>query len=178
MVRTRQLMGLSLLTLALALGVYRLNHYQYPKPVDPTAKRWVPTIYANDSHGIVQLLQKYSIQEQDKLGNTPLHYACGSYLKDDKNGILENSNNALKPYERPEVIKLLLTQGANPNTVNKVGWSPLHYCVKHSHLQSVALLLEAQANPNLADNSGVSPLAFAKSKQLVLVEKLLSTKLN
>jgi ankyrin repeat protein len=173
-----QWFGLGLLSLALGLGGYRLNTYQYPQAIDPISKRWVPAINANDTFSVSQLIQRYSAQDVDAYGNTPLHYACASYLRGEDNIAINTNDALLKAHERPDLIRHLLLQGANPNQVNRAGWSPLHYCVMHSHLQSVNILLDAQANPNLLDKSGVSPLAVAKAKQLGAVEKLLTARLD
>jgi Ankyrin repeats (3 copies)/Ankyrin repeat len=50
--------------------------------------------------------------------------------------------------EYPAAVRLLLKHGADPNTPNEFGKTPLMYAAQYNQLESAKLLLEAGANPN------------------------------
>ena len=45
--------------------------------------------------------------------------------------------------------ELLIKEGANPNTQDHNGWTPLHEVAQRKRLDLVRLLLDAGANPNI-----------------------------
>lgn len=53
-------------------------------------------------------------------------------------------HNAVWKNPKPEMVKLLLDQGANPNATNKFGYTPLHWAAKHGHLISAKMLFEKE----------------------------------
>lgn len=61
---------------------------------------------------------------------------------------------------KPEMARLLLERGANPNTrESKHGFAALHYAaVKHNRTALIKVLVECGANVNQVDNKGSSPL--------------------
>ena len=59
-------------------------------------------------------------------------------------------------------VQKALEKGANPNTKNKDGWTPLHIAAMDGHVDVVRVLLERGANPRIADNKGLIPLDYAK----------------
>jgi hypothetical protein len=81
-------------------------------------------------------------------GDTALHVAAAGY--------------------RPEIIRLLLSRGADVGARNRRGARPLHYAVDgipgsrnwnpRAQAESVTCLIEAGADPNAGDKSGVTPL--------------------
>jgi len=74
--------------------------------------------------------------------------------------ILEASENG-----NTETVKLLLDNGADPNTVNSRGTSILATASwrsnSTSNLETVKLLLDYNANPNLANSQGITSLMLA-----------------
>ncbi|OIW27529.1 hypothetical protein CONLIGDRAFT_436266 [Coniochaeta ligniaria NRRL 30616] len=58
------------------------------------------------------------------------------------------------------LIALLIQSGAQVNTQNHVGKTPLMLACEKSALQNVSILLRNGANPNLTDTSGRSPLRY------------------
>lgn len=73
-----------------------------------------------------------------------------------------------------EVVKVLLTAGANANARNTKGRAALHEAAKKGHLDVLALLLEAGAFVDFPAKSGVTPLYLASKNnhQAVVVELL------
>jgi hypothetical protein len=68
----------------------------------------------------------------------------------------------------------LLEQGANPNTVDNAGWSPLHEASIAGRVDIVKLLLDFGASPNLhAQEENLTPLHDAASNGFVEVVRLL-----
>ncbi|HSW72537.1 MAG TPA: ankyrin repeat domain-containing protein [Chlamydiales bacterium] len=112
-----------------------------------------PLLAAVSSNSIecVKILWPHSskVEERDEYGNTVLHYA----------GNLE-------------IIDFLISEGADPNSTNLNGFSPLHNWINNGiYLSSIEIdswclnqakiLLENGANPNLKDNEGKTALQIA-----------------
>ena len=88
-------------------------------------------------------------------GASPLQYAC-------QNG-------------HPEVVRTLLSAGAEVNPQNEDGFSPLHAACQAGHREVVHALLSAGANVNLQAKGGCSPLQMAcHSGDMEVVRALLS----
>ncbi len=102
---------------------------------------------------LVKLLAKHGagIDASDSIGVTPLHLAAES--------------NA------PDIVKFLLSRGANPNSVARLplaavdfwvkGRTPLHAACESGSLESVKALLEHGAMLDPTDSLGVTPLYIA-----------------
>lgn len=74
-------------------------------------------------------------------------------------------------YQRTDIVKLLLENGANPNvqhsysTVSKM--TPLHWAMQARNVEMASVLLEKGAEMNVANSEGNTPGAFAfLSKEL------------
>ena len=65
-------------------------------------------------------------------------------------------------------MSLLIEKGADPNTRNNLGWSPLHLCVVVCNLDGIALMLAAGASPSLERNGGLTPLEYYHENKRVL----------
>jgi len=107
---------------------------------------------------IEELISKYERFGTDPScprGTTPLHFAC-----DDA---------------RPEVVRELLSRGADPNARNVYAFTPLHVVAKGwGNVPCAALLLEAKADPDVREsNAGMTPLHWAAAKANVELVKLL-----
>ncbi len=66
----------------------------------------------------------------------------------------------------PQIVKLLLDAGADPNLTNKLGWSPLFIALakmkpETRHGEVIDLLLARGANPKLKDKAGLTLLMVA-----------------
>ena len=48
-----------------------------------------------------------------------------------------------------EKAKALIEEGANPNTQDHNGWTPLHEVAQRNHIKLLRLLLDAGSNPNV-----------------------------
>jgi len=75
-----------------------------------------------------------------------------------------------------ELVKYLLSKGANPNPHDEQGRTPLFLAIKHGYLDIIDLLLSLEAvDPNHSASQGDTPLLLAcRYAQLSTVEKLLS----
>jgi ankyrin repeat protein len=76
---------------------------------------------------------------------TPLHTACSSI-------------------SNPQVLELLLEQGANCNACNKWQETPLLIAANNGHVLAVEALLKHGADPSLCSEAGWSALTFAAHK--------------
>ncbi len=69
----------------------------------------------------------------------------------------------------------LLRNGADPNEVGQVGWTPLLIAVAQQQIKAVEVLLEFGAEPNVSNALGRTPLMFAcRYGNKDLVERLLA----
>lgn len=57
-----------------------------------------------------------------------------------------------------EITLYLLTQGANPNSTNAIGETPLHQAADNSELELAKILFDFKANPNMKTEEGETPL--------------------
>ena len=90
---------------------------------------------------------------QDKDGNQPLHSACRSSCY------------------RLGIIWMLVARGADVNTTNNSGMTPLSFSCETGHSDIVHLLLASGANPNIRSKDDMTPLCIACSKGFESVVK-------
>ena len=85
-----------------------------------------------------------SISDIGQEGYTPLHWACSSHFSLDE----------------IEVVKLLLSRGADVNLKSKYGHTPLHLAAikTASNPDKIDVLVHAGANVNAMNSSGETPL--------------------
>lgn len=65
-------------------------------------------------------------------------------------------------YNRTEVLRYLIAQGAQINAVNHSGFTPLHHAVEGNALEAVKLLLAAGADTKIPNKRGQLPMDTAK----------------
>ncbi|MBS1145314.1 MAG: Ankyrin repeat (3 copies) [Proteobacteria bacterium] len=76
--------------------------------------------------------------------------------------------------ERPlELVRELLTAGANVNAVGPKGLTALHWAAMAGNTAAVRLLLEHGADPNARDDQQQTPLAHAKANRHAAIVALL-----
>lgn len=85
----------------------------------------------------------------------------------------EEGDAALMYVSHPTAIRLLLEAGADVTLRNRDGQSVLHYANRFADPESVRLLLAAGATPNAEDNEGCTPL-FCRGIGLAYSPEILS----
>jgi ankyrin repeat protein len=70
-------------------------------------------------------------------------------------------HSALATIKRPDLVKLLLARGANPNARAAAGLTPLHSAAQGGDTELARLLLEKGADVNARDDRGRSPRDLA-----------------
>lgn len=60
-----------------------------------------------------------------------------------------------------KAVIMLIEKGADPNAINDMGASPLHFAAVSGEIILIRNLLENGANPNIKDEVGTSPLHLA-----------------
>ena len=107
----------------------------------------IDLINKNDLDGVTELLKnnKLDVNHKDDNGNTPLHYA-----------VTESS----------ELVKFLISKGANVNAVDNDNHTPLHVTIAakistKKKLKIIYILFENDAKINKFNNEGNTALHFA-----------------
>lgn len=122
----------------------------------------------NFSKEVIQWLidHQHNINQQDLLEKKAiLHRACDHY----KNSFCWKHGKHIFDYEanqnRLEIIRFLLSNGANPNLQDKNQKTPLHIACEKKEVDEklVRLLLENGADPNIETDDGLTPLYFLTS---------------
>ena len=72
-----------------------------------------------------------------------------------------------------DLVKKLLSYGADVNAKNNDGWTPLHYASRNGHTEIVKLLLEHGVDVNCKNNNGYTPLHLASEKRHTEIVNLL-----
>lgn len=84
------------------------------------------------------LQQKISVSRPDKHGNTPLHRAVRNI----------------------SIVRKLLKAGANVDSINASGQSPLHIAAQENEREVCIELLAAGADPSVKDKDGYTPITY------------------
>ena len=86
----------------------------------------------------------------------------------DVNAICDDYNRTYLMFAKtPEMTRILLDAGANPNASDHIGYTHLmHFTHSHSRLEITKLLLDAGANPNAKSKSDVTALMLSGSPQV------------
>jgi ankyrin repeat protein len=71
-------------------------------------------------------------------------------------------------HRQPEIatamVESLLLNGAEVNSAQDGGWTPLHQAAAHGQIEIIKLLLEHKANVNSKSDDGTTPLQMAQNK--------------
>lgn len=72
-------------------------------------------------------------------------------------------HKALWADPKPDIVELLLKEGADPNAINHFGYTPLHWAAKHGHIESADLLIKAGAKLDIVNQNGALSFDLAIS---------------
>ncbi|KAJ5950337.1 uncharacterized protein N7479_008750 [Penicillium vulpinum] len=64
-------------------------------------------------------------------------------------------------FDNPDILRLLLDAGADPNAPGQAGWSPIFYAAKFGSAQVIQTLLASGADLHTRDNHGWTPICIA-----------------
>ena len=98
------------------------------------------------THTLVE--RNADINAQDYSGNTPLHRTMTLWFE-----MSESIQDG-----RLDVAKFLLEHGADPDTKNGDGWTPLHWASRSGSVKGTQLMLEHGANIHARNKEGRTPL--------------------
>jgi ankyrin repeat protein len=122
----------------------------------PTNKfdEFVTTVFHNPAAAAAFLAEYPTIlKAKNSIGETALHFL-----------VIENAINS---------VHCLLKLGADINTTNESGETPLFNAAQLGYLEMCCFLLEHGANPQIADYQGDTALSFAAEYGKLSVVKLL-----
>ncbi|MBA3816204.1 MAG: ankyrin repeat domain-containing protein, partial [Parachlamydiaceae bacterium] len=74
---------------------------------------------------------------------------------------------------KPEIVSILIENGANSNFTNPNGWIPLTYAIYQNKTEIVRLLMEFGANPNFIDPNNWTPVTYAINQDKIECVKVL-----
>ena len=113
---------------------------------------------------------------QDRIGNTPLHYAVAARdrervflllkYKADVNLANRQGTTPLHLTMDSEVAARFLEVGADPNQPDSLANTPLHSAVKRRLKDIVRFMIEKKADTSLANAGGKTPLNLAKDREM------------
>ena len=166
----------------------------YKKKEDHMCALNIAAMYGHSD--VVQLLIEQphiNINNKNWLGHTPLSLAAWYGQLDVIEVLLTESETEVDPQDKEcgqtplslaveqgntSIAKLLLANGADPNSRDKKGRTPLGWAAEKGRPEEVKLLLtSSKILPNLADRDGITPLHQAvKSRNDQIVRLLLSRK--
>ncbi len=92
-----------------------------------------------------------SVLAGNRRGAQPLHYACDGGPTAGRDG----------EQAQADVIRTLISRGADPNAVDKSGVAPIHRAVRCRSAGAVEALLSLGADPRSRNHSGSTPLHLA-----------------
>lgn len=120
---------------------------------------------------------KQLLRDVRDLADAPSPTAVRSLLSRTKAGATEPYGSQRRPlhyaslYKQPNVVKLLLDHGADPNATDKQGWSPLHCVALNGDIEAARVLLAAGGAPTArvylqgGSDQGETAAAFARRHQ-------------
>ncbi|CAG0905805.1 unnamed protein product [Cyprideis torosa] len=136
-----------------------LHHGADPKAVTSPLNRTPLHLAATLEIATVLIDNEAEVNVRDRWGQTPLYLATR--------------------LDHQPIVKLLLSNGADPNIPDKAERTPLlHASRRHGHQSIVELLLAHGADVLATDRRGRTPLSEAKTEELILVMIGLTEDLN
>ena len=139
-----------------------LNNFVYPKKIykiqpiykpkddfvmPKHVKTFFDAIYLNDSQKLVEFIQKNPkiVNEYGEGRLYPLHVAT--------------------KFDKPEMVKLLIVNGADPNVKDPMGRTPLHYATIYEREQIIGLLKGSKVDVDLKDKEGFTALDLLHERE-------------
>ena len=109
-----------------------------------------------------------NVNVKDVDGNTPLHRASRVLSSDYLTGSNFDSAKYSDEYKALfEVIKFLVAKGANVNTPNENGDTPLHQGARGGDIEIVKFLVAKEANVNTPNELGYTPLHCTENIEII-----------
>ncbi|ANB59930.1 ankyrin repeat domain-containing protein [Anoxybacteroides amylolyticum] len=128
-------------------------------PLSFTIASVLPQSEETNEELVKQMINKQTVKERDKDGNTPLHYAIDS-------GDIE-------------LVRLLVQHGADVNATNEAGTTPLMKAAQFGQTEIVKFLYAHGADINRTDDQGETALSKAvEGNQVATVQFLLQAGAN
>lgn len=108
-----------------------------------------------------------NVNDRDREGRTPLHYAAIDGPDDQINAWTETDPARIAELHRASVdyrlanTRHLVDSGADVNAADDDGFTPLHFAVNADSVEIVRYLLDSGADLERANNKGETPLNVA-----------------
>lgn len=127
----------------------------------------------------VLLAASAPLEAPDHNGKTPLAWGPFAYMPQEKHiyqKLGQPHDTVSADAGEAEAITLLLDAGANLETTDQEGNTPLHHAVMLGSVRGAEALLSHGAKVNVKNRSGQTPLSLAKTRKNSAMTELLSRK--
>lgn len=135
----------------------------------------ITQILLEHNRGLDGTIQSTTIDAPDMLRWTPLHFSARNgnvrimeMLLDARANVEAHSVSLETPLHvavlNPEAVKTLVTAGAQVNSKNARGRTPLHEAMIHKNIESIRLLLKAGADPICTDDERRRPAYYGMDR--------------
>ena len=159
-----------------------LNSLSLGNDSQETFEKILDALSKGDTNIIGKILEKgYVIQETDSDGNTLLHLAAmknpgtkmilKKKISIDARIIL--NKKIIPSAKRCYIAKMLIQNGANVNSKDKKGFTPLHIAVKENQIDLAKIFLDHGADIEAKSNFVQTPLDLAVNANLIDMASLL-----
>lgn len=144
-------------------------------------------INSNDLLKVAEIINRIDINFFSFVGLTPLNYAIRDsniemalfIIKNCNDDVIHFKNKFLNTYlhnavevEEIEIVKLLVERGADVNSKNAKGMTPLYYSILLRNFEITKYLLSHGADPYIPTNEGKTPYDISKYSILKYINSL------
>lgn len=142
-----------------------------------TIKNGKLDIFNNVLQKLPENEKKRYLNSLNTFGDTYLHLACSLGKVEFVNSLLEHGTKNLNSHELLYLTNMCFFSGADPNSVDTLGNSPIHLCILENQEQCLTTILSksenSKINLNIRNYDGYTPLHLAIESDSLTLMKIL-----